>query len=139
MSRIVGADSTGIILMMLAVMKRTKIWIYSSTEPEEVETIEADGQKQRIINFHIEKIPETQDGFMWRYKRVILEPWVWSYEAIVEALLNYRFTEDKREAIILNYLYDSEEDANDEMEDLQQWRKEAKMIARKCFFLFEPL
>lgn len=120
-------------------MKITKIWIYSANEPDEVETIDNHGEKQRIINFHIEKIPKTDEGYMWRFKRVILEPWVWSYEAIVEALLNYRFTEDKREAIILNYLSDSEEDSEDEMEDLQQWRKEAKQIARKVFFLFEPL
>lgn len=111
-------------------------WIYSQTQPEKVETRNHLGQTQKTINFDIEEIPEDESGNRWRYHSVTLSPGVWSYEAIVAALIKFHFTDDEREAIINNYLADPEgKVARAEMEELQQWRKEAKQIARNIFFL----
>ena len=110
------------------------VWIYSATKPEMVETNNHLGQKQRTVNFNIEEIPENDKiGYKWRYESVTLEPGIWSYEAIVAALIKAHYTDDEREAIVNNYLADpNAEVAKMEMDDLQVWRLMAKEIAHDC-------
>lgn len=109
------------------------VWIYSATEPEGVEIKNHLGQKQRTVNFNIEELPkEDESGYKWRYECVTLEPGIWNYDALVAAIIKAHYTDDEREAIVNNYLADPKADiAQEEMNQLQEWRATAKEIAKE--------
>lgn len=67
-----------------------------------------------------------------------LEPGVWNYDAIVSALVTAEYPRDKMDAIVNNYLADPTNDnAVEEMLEMQNWRKAAKVIAKEMLEL-EP-
>lgn len=62
-----------------------------------------------------------------------LEPGIWCYDAIVSALVSAEYPRDKMDAIVNNYLADPTNDnAIEEMLEMQNWRASAKMIAKEA-------
>ena len=117
------------------------VWIYSPTEPEPVEVKMHLGQKVRTVNFNIEETtPEVQEktGFNFRYQSVTLEPGIWSYPAIVSAIIKERYPDDAMDAIVNNYLADPKsEEYKMEMQEMQDWRANAKELAQ-IFLRIDP-
>lgn len=71
---------------------------------------------------------------VWRYKSVRIEQPL-TYEAIIRAIVRSRYTADEVEAILLNAQLAPEvagekrEEYRRELDELQDWRTEAKRIA----------
>lgn len=93
--------------------------------------------KQRTVNYNV--VPLGDDfptGHKFKHQAVTLEPGVWRYDAIVSALVNAQFPRDKMDAIVNNYLEDPENaTAAEEMQEMQEWRKAAKQIAKDALEL----
>lgn len=108
------------------------VWIYTSTEPRPVETRTHLGMRQRTVNYNIVPLGESDPtGHKFRHQAVTLEPGIWHYDAIVAALINAEYPNDKMQAIVNNYLDDpTSDDAVEEMLEMQNWRKAAKVIAK---------
>lgn len=104
--------------------------IITDTEPRLVDTTAKLGQKQHAVNYNISK---TEDGAQWQHKTATLAVGVWNYDAIVSALVNAEYPTDKMQAVQNNYLADPENaTAIAEMNEMQQWRKAAKDIAKQA-------
>lgn len=110
------------------------VWIYVSTEPEKVERKKRLGMTQRTVNYSICPLGENDpSGHKFRYQSVTLEPGIWCYDAIVSALVSAEYPRDKMDAIVNNYLADPTNDnAIEEMLEMQNWRASAKMIAKEA-------
>ena len=60
-----------------------------------------------------------------------------NYGGIIDALINYKYSTDKMQAIINNYLLDpNDESANQEFIEMQKWRAESKQIAKEILEKF---
>lgn len=80
---------------------------------------------------------------------VELETGVWNYSAIVNALVRYKYSADKVEAIVNNSLMlmqtpsaVSEDKANEQMselDELQNWREKCKARAKELLAIGEEL
>lgn len=80
---------------------------------------------------------------------VTLEAGVWNYDAIVNALVRYKYSADKVEAIVNNSLMlmqnpsaVSEDKANEqisELDELQDWREKCKARAKELLAIGEEL
>lgn len=83
--------------------------------------------KNYIININIEQL-ESGD---WKWEEVIL-PSKPTYESITNAIITYKYPYDKMQAIINNYLLDSEDlNIKNEFNEMQNWRKYAKNYAKQ--------
>ncbi len=106
------------------------IWIYAETEPQPVEERKYLGMRQYTVNYEIEKLGEVEPGYRYRYKSVRLEPGLWGYDAIVNALVTAEYPSDRMTAIINNYMYNPEDASiKDEWIAMQEWRAAAKKLA----------
>lgn len=86
---------------------------------------------QRTINFSVQDC--DVDGYTIRYQSVTLEPGVWGYGPIVNAIVCERYPADRMQAVINNYLDDPEnEEAKAEMREMQAWRVFAKNVAKEA-------
>lgn len=56
-----------------------------------------------------------------------------TYETLIAALIREKYSSDKMEAIINNYLLDATDEAKAEFEEMQEWRKKVKEFAREVF------
>ncbi len=93
-----------------------------------VETRREMGQNIRTVNVGAR---ETAEG--WEWISATLPPAVWSYSAIVDALVTERYPLDKMQAVInncLNNFFNPEHLT--EYQALQAWRKTAKQYAREA-------
>lgn len=108
-------------------------WIYTATEPQPVERKTHLGMRQRTVNYNIVPLGENSPtGYKFKHQAVTLEPGVWHYDAIVSALVSAEYPRDKMDAIVNNYLADPTNDnAIEEMLEMQNWRKAAKQIAKE--------
>lgn len=72
-------------------------------------------------------------GYNYRYKIAALPTGVWSYDAIVDALVTAEYPAAKMQAVVNNYLA-TPDDAGikAEFDQMQAWRKEAKRIAKEA-------
>lgn len=60
-----------------------------------------------------------------------------NYGGIIDALINYKYSTDKMQAIINNYLLDPNDDsAKQEFIEMQNWRSESKKIAKEILEKF---
>ena len=85
--------------------------------------------RQRLVTvaFDVEK---TDEGYS--YREVVLHPDITNYDGIVSALITHKYPSDRMQAIINNYLADpSDEEILQEFNTMQEWRKEAKNLARE--------
>lgn len=61
----------------------------------------------------------------------------YNYNGIVDALISYKYPADKMQAIINNYLLESEDETVlSEFMDMQSWRSESKKIAKEILEKF---
>lgn len=99
----------------------------SYTRPNEIEYKIHLGQRQYSINYDI-----VENGEMYEYESVQLPLGVFSYDAIVNAIVSAEYPSDKMQAVINNYLLDSENEANKaDFDKMQQCRTKAKAIAKQ--------
>ena len=100
----------------------------SDTKPNIVETYIEFATKRYAVNIDV---AHTIDG--WEYDRVIIPAGKWNYSGVVDALVQYKYPIDKMQAVINNYLLDSNDAyAIEEFNKMQAWRKEAKEIAKEA-------
>ena len=96
--------------------------------PNLVDKIIHRGINFTAINFNIK---EVEDGFKWD---CVTMPYVdFEYGKIVDAIVTFKYPNDKMQAVINNYLLEPE---NPEyitaFNEMQAWRKEAKEIAKQA-------
>lgn len=92
------------------------------------------GQKQRTVNFNIEEINESD--YTYRWQSVTLEPGIFTYDAIVSAIVSERYPADRMQAVVNNYLATpGDAEIKAEMDEMQQWRVLAKKIAKEALHL----
>ena len=103
--------------------------MFYEERPLSYETIRSVGVMSTVIRFGIN---QTADG--WECKEVCVnhtEPLVEAdYGRLVAAIVRSRYSSDDVEAIIQNYLSDKTTEHMNEFDELQQWRAEAKRLAR---------
>ena len=81
-------------------------------------------------------ITQTDDG-TWQWEEITLPAGEWSYDAIVSAIVRWKYSTSTMEAIINNHLLvlsgDTEQTDEElaEFEAMQQWRHQAKSIAKE--------
>lgn len=96
--------------------------------PNIVDSYTARGINYKTINFDIR---EVEEGFEW--ESVDIPQTKWDYSGVVDALVQYKYPIDKMQAVINNYLLDPyDEYAVSEFNKMQEWRKEAKEIAKEA-------
>lgn len=89
------------------------------------------GQIQRTVNFNIKEINEGD--YKYRWQSVTMEPGVFTYSAIVAAIVTERYPADVMQAIVNNYLDTPEDEAiKAEMREMQAWRAFAKNTAKEA-------
>ena len=72
-----------------------------------------------------------KEAHKFRYESVDLPIGKWEYSNIVDALITYKYANDKMTAIVNNYLLDpTDEEALQEFNQMQEWRKFAKQLAK---------
>lgn len=100
----------------------------SDKKPNLVETHIEFATKRYAVNIDvIHNIDE------WEYDRVRIPAGKWDYSGIVDALVTYKFPNDKMQAVINNYLLEPEnEEYVTAFNEMQAWRKEAKEIAKEA-------
>ena len=87
-------------------------------------------------NEGLELISEEPDEYYkeahkFRYESVDLPIGKWEYSNIVDSLITYKYPNDKMTAIVNNYLLDpTDEEALQEFNQMQEWRKFAKELAK---------
>lgn len=79
-------------------------------------------------------------GYNYRYKIAALPTGVWSYDAIVDALVTAEYPAAKMQAVINNFLASPDDaDIKAEFDAMQSWRKEAKRIAKAALAFVESM
>lgn len=100
----------------------------SIIKPNILETYVLGGVRRYDINIDI-----VQDREMYKWEQVSVPSEKWNYSGVVDALIQYKYPIDKMQAVINNYLLDATDDyAIDEFNKMQEWRKEAKEIAKEA-------
>lgn len=101
----------------------------SSAKPNLVEYAIFGGTKRFSININVSEVKEG--WYEWENYSIPLGSF--TYEGIVDSLIQYKYPIDKMQAVINNYLLDPEDAyAIDEFNKMQAWRKEAKEIAKEA-------
>ena len=107
------------------------IWHYGNQRPDSVQERIRLGQKQRTVNFNIEEISEGD--YTYRWQSVTLEPGIFTYDAIVSAIVSERYPADRMQAVVNNYLATpGNADIKAEMDEMQAWRAFAKNTAKEA-------
>lgn len=96
--------------------------------PPLVESYNLSGIVHYDIN--IDVIP-VDGGYQW--EQVSLTKERWNYGGVVDALVTYKYPNDKMQSVINNYLLEPDNaEYVKEFNDMQAWRKEAKEIAKQA-------
>ena len=96
--------------------------------PEIVEKYVINGANCYDVNFNIVK---EQDWYS--YEQVKIPNGRFDYSGIIDAIITYKYPNDKMQSIINNYLLDpTDEETIKEFNEMQAWRKEAKEIAKQA-------
>ena len=86
------------------------------------------GVNYRTINFNVK---EVEYGYEW--DSVEIQGTKWDYGGIIDAIVTYKYPNDKMQAVINNYLLEPEnEEYIRTFNEMQTWRKEAKEIAKQA-------
>ena len=86
------------------------------------------GVNYRAINFNVQ---EVEYGYEW--DSVELLSIQFDYSGIIDALITYKYPNDKMQAVINNYLLEPEnEEFVTAFNEMQAWRREAKEIAKEA-------
>ena len=112
---------------------------FGTARPRTVEFARNLGRKQYTVNFDIE---ELEDG-SFKWSSVTLAPGVWSYGALIAAIVDSKYSPNELQAInanMLGVLSDSFsdfpkakiEEYKQECRELARWRDHAKEIAKEA-------
>lgn len=102
--------------------------------PPEVAVSYHFGVPQYTVNVLVEECAPEAEGQPQEYgwTCICLSPGPLSYDALVAALVRTRYSDDAMTAIINNHLLDGNDaDTEAEWEEMQQWRREAKALAKQ--------
>lgn len=100
----------------------------NSVKPNFVEQEVIKGRITFFVNLNIELI-----GDMYQYDSIMIEYGRFDYGGIVDSLVQYKYPNDKMQAVINNYLLEPEnEEYIRAFNEMQTWRKEAKEIAKQA-------
>lgn len=100
----------------------------STSIPEIVEKYVINGANCYDVNFNVVK---EQDWYS--YEQVKIPNGRFDYSGIIDALVTYKYPNDKMQSVINNYLLDpTDETIVNEFNEMQAWRKEAKEIAKQA-------
>lgn len=100
----------------------------SYIKPDILETYVLGGVRRYDINIDV-----VQDGETYKWEQVNVPIEKWNYSGVVDALIQYKYPIDKMQAVINNYLLDPNDVfAVEEFNKMQEWRKEAKEIAKEA-------
>lgn len=116
------------------------VYHYDYHRPDELTVAYNLGRRQATINFDITELPEGDPtGYRFSWRSVTLEPGVWSYGAIVTAIIYLEYTNSQIEAMSANLLgvlcdlldegVEKINEYKEEFGDFQQWRHKAKEVA----------
>ncbi len=92
------------------------------------------GVPQYTVNVLVEERAPEAEGQPQEYgwTCICLAPGQLTYDALVAALVRTRYSDDAMTAIINNHLLDGNDaDIAAEWEQMQQWRREAKALAKQ--------
>ena len=93
---------------------------------------------QHTVNFNVEEI--DVGGYTVRWQSVTLEPGVFSYDALVSAIVSERYPADRMQAVVNNYLAAPEDaEIKAEFDEMQAWRVFAKETAKEVQNLWTGL
>lgn len=107
------------------------IWYYGNERPDSIQKRITLGQVQHTVNFNIEEI--NLEGYKYRWQSVKMEPGVFTYPAIVSAIVTERYPADQMQAVVNNYLAKPEDATiKAEMQEMQDWRAFAKKVAKEA-------
>lgn len=90
---------------------------------------------------------ESDDGiYGYKWQSITLEPGIWSYDAIVSAIVDAKYPIDKMQAIQNNFALvtlnllgeDEAKEVTSEMLEMQSWRSKAKEIAKDALAADAP-
>lgn len=97
-------------------------------KPNLVDSYIIQGVNYRTVNF---SIIDLVYGFEWDSVEIPMT--MFNYAGIVDALVTYKYPNDKMQSVINNYLLESDNaEYIQEFNDMQAWRKEAKEIAKQA-------
>ena len=100
----------------------------SSIRPDFVQQEVIKGKMTYYINLGIELVDD-----MFQYDSIEVDFNKWEYGGIVDALITYKYPNEKMQAVINNYLLEPEnEEFVTAFNEMQAWRKEAKEIAKQA-------
>lgn len=100
----------------------------NSVKPNFVEQEVIKGKITYFVNLNIELV-----GDIFYYEPIEVRYERWEYGGIIDALVTYKYPNDKMQSVINNYLLDpTDETIVKEFNDMQAWRKEAKEIAKQA-------
>lgn len=83
------------------------------------------------FNFDIVEVKREEET-TYEWSSVELKQNEWEYGNLVSAIIRERYTADNVEAVILNY-GDGEPEHEQSYNELQEWRKHAKQLAKEVF------
>lgn len=99
----------------------------STVKPQLVDTYILNGQRLYDLNLEI-----TQEGNMYHWEQIQLPFNKFNYSGVVDALVVFKYPNDKMQAVINNYLLDpTNQQTLDEFNQMQEWRKYAKELAKE--------
>ena len=92
------------------------------------------GSPSRTINFCVEPVSGSEEGYNYSYYSVSVPLVHWNYDGIVNAIVTAEYPADRMQAVQNNYLMATREDGGDAIEEfmaMQQWRALAKATAHE--------
>lgn len=105
---------------------------YSDCKPQFVTCERHLGQNVYTINFNVIELSEEEqeNGQKYRYNTVIFPVGQYDRDTVISTLIRQKYRDDEMQAIINNYLLDSnDEEAIREFNAMQEYRKYAKQVA----------
>ena len=96
------------------------------------------GSPSRTINFCVEPVSGSEEGYNYSYYSVSVPMVHWNYDGIVNAIVTAEYPADRMQAIQNNFLKSLRGDAGtkgddylQEFNDMQAWRDLAKATAHE--------
>ena len=101
----------------------------STNKPDLVDKYYERGLPQYYINFNVVQV----DFDTWEHDQVRITSDKWNYGGIVDVLIQFYYPNDKMQSVINNYLLEPDNvEFIKDFQDMQEWRKEAKKIAKEA-------
>lgn len=95
-------------------------------KPNLVDTYLINGQRWYDIN-----VDAFENNTEYSWDQISIPSNRFDYSGVVDALIVYKYPNDKMQAIINNYLLDqSNEQVVNEFNEMQEWRKRSKELAK---------